>query len=175
VTTSGEYARQRSVREVTQTITYSPEREAEGIYGNCLQAAVAALFDKPLDAVPHFSAFLWWEQALALWAKGEGYRVEDWDTTVIPDRLCIIGGKSPRGVPHVCVADGGRIVWDPHPSRDGLVTITSATWFVEDELYMQWKRWSDTQRRAESAEVEAEAESVHSGGTARQRNVGADG
>ena len=29
------------MREVTQTITYSPEREAEGIYGNCLQAAVA--------------------------------------------------------------------------------------------------------------------------------------
>lgn len=144
----------RAVREVTQTITYSPDREAEGIYGNCLQAAVAALFDKPLDAVPHFSAFLWWPDALALWAKGEGYRVKGERTTEIPQRRCIVGGRSPRGVPHVCVAEGGQIIWDPHPSRDGLVSITDATWFVEDPEFMRWKGWSDRSRQAESAEVE---------------------
>lgn len=124
-----ETAAPRSVREVTQTITYSPENQAQGIYGNCLQAAVASLLDKPLDAVPHFSAFAWWPQALTLWAYGEGLKVCGESVDTIPDRLCIIGGKSPRGVAHVCVAEHGEVVWDPHPSRDGMTTITEATWF----------------------------------------------
>lgn len=146
-----------SIREVTQTITYDPDREADGIYGNCLQAAVASLLDKPLDAVPHFSAFLWWNEALTLWARGEGYLVEGERTDTIPDRLCIVGGKSPRGVPHVCVAEHGEILWDPHPSRDGLVTITEATWFVEHEPYMRWRNWGAQAREVESAEVAADA------------------
>ena len=40
------------------------------------------------------------------------------------------GGRSERGVDHVCVGEGGQIVWDPHPSRSGLVEIHDVTWFV---------------------------------------------
>lgn len=117
------------MREVTQTVLAG---QIDGVIGNCLQAAVASYFDLPIEAVPHFSAFLWWPEALRLWAKGEGYNVCGETTTTIPDRLCIVGGTSPRGYSHVVLGEHGVIVWDPHPSRAGLTTIRDVTWFEPD-------------------------------------------
>lgn len=114
---------------VTQTILADPELQKQGVYGNCFQAAVASLLDLPLDAVPHFAAFEWWPQAVQLWAWGRGLRMVGERTQTIPERACIVGGRSPRGFAHVVVAEGGVIVWDPHPSRDGLTTVEDATWF----------------------------------------------
>jgi hypothetical protein len=114
---------------VTQTILHDPEMAKIGVYGNCLQAAVATLLDRPLDSVPHFSLFLWWNMGLELWARGEGLIVRTEQIDAVPERRCIVGGKSPRGVSHVCIGEGGRIVWDPHPSRAGLTSVDSATWF----------------------------------------------
>jgi hypothetical protein len=118
------------VSEVTQTILYDPERNAAGIYGNCMQAAVASLLDLEMDAVPHFAQFLWFPAAIELWARGRGLTRRVVQTDVIPQERCIVGGLSPRGVSHVCVAEGGRIIWDPHPSRAGLDTIVDA-WFFD--------------------------------------------
>ena len=114
---------------VTQTILYTPENEAAGVYGNCLQAAVATVLDMPLEAVPHFSQFLWWPHAMSLWAAGHGLKVCGERTSVIPDRLCVVGGKSPRGVMHSVVGEHGAIAWDPHPSRAGLAEVRDAAWF----------------------------------------------
>lgn len=113
--------------EVTQTILHDPDRPQ--VPGNCLQAAVASVLGLPLETVPHFAAFVWWSAAMEFWARGRGMVVRHEDTTTIPDRLCIAGGKSPRGVDHACVADGGRVVWDPHPSRDGLTLVDEVWWF----------------------------------------------
>lgn len=120
---------------VTQTILFESELQERGIYGNCLQAAVASLLGLPLDAVPHFSTFAWWPQALNLWAHGRQLKVCGERTDTIPDRRCIVGGKSPRAVAHVVVGNHGQVVWDPHPSRDGLVSVTDVTWFepADDE------------------------------------------
>ncbi len=123
------------MREVTQTIMAG---ETDGVIGNCLQACVASVLDLPLDAVPHFSAFLWWPEALRLWAKGEGWEVKGETTSTVPDRLCIVGGVSPRGFAHVVVGQHGRVVWDPHPSRAGLTTIRDVTWF-EPNGSRDWK------------------------------------
>ena len=118
---------------VTQTILFDAVRQAEQeVYGNCLQAAVATVVRLPLDAVPHFSAFVWWPQALTLWAYGRGLRVMGERATAIPEipgRTYIVGGKSPRGVAHVVVGRNGQVVWDPHPSRDGITEVTDLTWF----------------------------------------------
>lgn len=120
---------------VSQTIFASDENAARGVYGNCFQAALASYLYRPLDSVPHVSAFAMWEQALDLWAAGEGYQVLSWDVAppapvtdgalhpeIRTDRI-LVGGLSPRDVQHVCVADHGRIVWDPHPSRAGLADV----------------------------------------------------
>lgn len=111
---------------VTQTIFASPELNAVGVYGNCIQAAVASALGWHLDAVPHFGAFRDWEAALRLWGEGEGLVVERLD---YPDEIpsdeerCLYIGPSARGYTHVVVGQNRKVVWDPHPSRDGLVGI----------------------------------------------------
>lgn len=119
---------------VTQTVLYTPESAALGVQGNCLQAAVASLLKMPLDAVPHFSAFLWWIGAAELWARGlhpaltfRSAKVEGVDD--IPLFRHILCGPSPRGVSHSVIAEEGRVVWDPHPTRAGLTGVTDAYWF----------------------------------------------
>lgn len=124
--------------EVTQTMLHDPERSERGVHGNCLQAAVASVLRLDLEAVPHFVTFEWWPQALTLWAYGRRLRVCGETTTEIPERLCIVGGVSPRGVSHVVVGAHGRVVWDPHPSREGLTSVRDVTWFeqvAEDEPF----------------------------------------
>jgi hypothetical protein len=39
----------------------------------------------------------------------------------LKDRLYFVTGPSARGVSHVCIYRNGKMVHDPHPSRDGLL------------------------------------------------------
>lgn len=117
----------RLMRQVTQTILYDPDLNARGVYGNCLQAAIASALGLELDAVPHFGAFTWWDAAVRLWLRG---RSLDWRYIPagdgMPDGPCVLVGPSPRpsGL-HAVAAEGGE-VWDPHPSRDGLTEVRGA-------------------------------------------------
>ena len=111
--------------EVTQQFTLA---ETPDVPGDCWRAAVASVLRKPLDLVPHFILFGdSWPQAFDLWLAWEGLRQHGTRTDVIPDEVCIVGGPSPRGILHACVGMNGRIVWDPHPSRDGLLSVTHVT------------------------------------------------
>ena len=115
---------------LTQTILATPENNAQGIYGNCMQAAVANALQKPLDYVPHFGAFSSWPAALRLWLRGEGL-----DYTHVPalndgpletpmGRVMLVGDTE-RGTKHAVGAIDGQIL-DPHPSRAGLTKILGA-------------------------------------------------
>jgi hypothetical protein len=111
---------------LTQTILATTELVEKGVYGNCMQAAIATVLRKPLDAVPHFGAFAWWPGALRLWLRGEGLDYTIVKAPPIPRERAMLCGQSPRGSAHAVVSEGGAIVWDPHPSRDGLTDITGA-------------------------------------------------
>ena len=119
---------------VTQTILHE---EGAKVGGNCLQAAVATVFSLPIDAVPHFSQFTWWDMALRLWAAGQppGWLTVKWTSeNTAPEEVpyVIVGGRSSRGFAHVIVrrmSDGAE--WDPHPSRAGLLTRKDYLWFEE--------------------------------------------
>jgi len=113
----------RPLRRVTQSILWSPENEASGIYGNCLQAAIASALDMELEAVPNFAAFTWWDPAARLWLRGQG---RDWRMVPppVPQQRSIVVGPSPRPTGlHAVVGEAGGIVWDPHPDRTGLTAI----------------------------------------------------
>lgn len=114
-----------SPAEVTQSILYSPELNAMGVYGNCLQSAVASALGLELDAVPHFGAFEWWDAAARLWLRG---RFLDWRTVPeIPQGRSIVVGSTVRATgDHAVVGDGGKVAWDPHPSRAGLTEVKYA-------------------------------------------------
>ena len=101
--------------------------------GNCLQAAVASLFELPIGMVPHFyqgcteathfeghERFRRWLAQLGLMPrevdvvdKGHGPQPA-WD---FPHLAC---GKSPRGLYHVVIRKGFEIIHDPHPDGGGV-------------------------------------------------------
>lgn len=110
------------MKRVTQTITVG---DGNGRIGNCLQAAVAALLDLDLDGVPHFAEHDDWLERMVAFGQDRGYKVL---YRPYPVEFGLAFGRSPRGVPHAVVCVDGQIVWDPHPSRDGLVSISN---FVE--------------------------------------------
>jgi hypothetical protein len=107
---------------VTQTILHS-----ENTRGNCLQAAVASLLDKPIEDVPHFITYGEnWFVALILFMRDYGYEYKGTGSAEKIaeakgiDGYVIAAGKSPRGVSHAVIYKGGEMVHDPHPSRAGV-------------------------------------------------------
>lgn len=105
--------------EVTQTITAG---DGSGRMGNCLQAAVASLLDVPLDEVPHFAEKAEWRSALNSFARSRGYFVH---TRVLhPPDFGLAVGPSLRSPAHAVVVRDRAIVWDPHPSRAGLRSVS---------------------------------------------------
>jgi hypothetical protein len=105
------------VKQVTQTITVG---DGSGLPGNCLQAAVASLLELELEEVPHFALYDDWLERLVDFVTERGYGL--WSH---PERPVsgLAFGPSPRGVSHA-VALSGDETWDPHPSRDGLVSVS---------------------------------------------------
>jgi hypothetical protein len=142
------------VSHVTQTITVG---DGSGKRGNCLQAAVASLMGTDLENVPDFANQgdvdetgygVWWDCLFYGYFVKRGYLIRSVGLhgKPIPHERCLLHGDSPRGngIKHTVVAEAGEIVWDPHPSRDGLATINGA-WLPESilELYAIVRAWEE--------------------------------
>lgn len=114
------------MKQVTQTITIG---DGSGRPGNCLQAAVASLLELPLDEVPHFiecDGGEDWLERLVAFGAAHGYRVVYRGE---PVAFGLAFGRSTRNASHAVVVIDGQVAWDPHPSRDGLVSISN---------YVEW-------------------------------------
>lgn len=120
---------------VHQTITAASGAD---LPGNCLQAAVASIFELPLDAVPHFVTYPNWPLKLRRWSASFGLYPLDLGVTAddpwlhhTPAHHVLIGG-SPRlpGEAHAVVGFAGEIVHDPHPDGGGVTDYHSAIFFV---------------------------------------------
>ena len=108
--------------EVAQTILLN---DPSGRPGNCLQAAVASLLDLELDAVPHFAESTgdWW-QDMEMFAQEHGYTMTQFGPSHEPPVFGLAFGFTNRSSErHAVVYRDGVMVWDPHPSRDGLTTV----------------------------------------------------
>lgn len=119
------------MRPVTQTRFGWPE-------GNCLMACVASILEVDLEALPDLYEAQqeredgsWWNALHeALKERGWSCVYVGWDTDIAaPQGYAIAGGDSPRedvvndkgeNAGHTVVVKDGRVVHDPHPSRDGL-------------------------------------------------------
>lgn len=105
---------------VTQDVFHDPEGDTKG---NCFAACVASILELPMHAVPNFVEREDWFHAVQeflgrfglflAWNVEPTYR-EFWGYHVV-------SGPGPRGVRHSVVGYGLDVIWDPHPSRDGLV------------------------------------------------------
>ncbi|MEF2979074.1 hypothetical protein [Subtercola sp. YIM 133946] len=137
--------------EHTQTIMGSANPDA--VPGNCMQTAVAALLDLPVEKVPHFILFgNDYDAALVMWLRSRGKRlrvyVDDehhrfaWARAGINARLLngapngqmmIAVGHSPNGPwGHTVLWKAGALVWDVHPARAGIVGEPYEFWQVTD-------------------------------------------
>ncbi len=101
-----------------------------GVEGNCLQTSIECILearqgslpsqrDFPLGHYPEVvNAFLA-RFGLRFWEVAPGGRTAGW---------LVLTGPSPRtpkiGTLHCVVGRNGKVVWDPHPSREGLCEVT---------------------------------------------------
>lgn len=118
---------------VTQTILYQTDSV---VLGNCLQAAVASIYELPIDAVPHFVQFEKWGKALDLYVAGRGFGLTKLSAPEVPMGVPVLAfGTSPRGEwGHSVVWLDGAIAHDPHPSRAGLAGEPYEFWHITDEI-----------------------------------------
>lgn len=132
-----------------QTILHDPEN---GQYGNCMQAAIASLFDLHIEQVPHFGDGLGDDEG-----EKQQAQIIKWLQNSMDDSYGIIGfsitdkhhkgwceflehstgyhlisGWTARGTYHVVVGKGGVEVFDVHPSGIGLLQPTEdKPWYIE--------------------------------------------
>lgn len=115
---------------VTQTILAGQIR---GRLGNCLQAAVATILELELDEVPHFAESAGdWVADLVAFAHEHGYRIRWTHGGHAAPELGLAFGPTVRSrdiIHSVAIRDGR--MWDPHPSRAGLTSVTT---------YVPWER-----------------------------------
>jgi hypothetical protein len=116
-------------------------------YGECVRASYATILGVPIDLIPRLDPAAAMEDG-----QEQGDREREWlasiglglveisaspDEGLTPEILdCmpnvphLMSGISPRGFGHRVVGIGGKVLFDPHPSRDGLVTIYSVGFLV---------------------------------------------
>lgn len=94
------------------------------VEGNCLEACLASILELPLDKVPEFRSTRnsCWLIDLNHWLEQYGLQAMDVDDfSLVPKGYCIVAGASPRlKTLHGVVYLNGKMVHDPHPSRDGI-------------------------------------------------------
>ena len=113
---------------------YRPQRQTTfgKPYGNCWGAAICTLLGTDLATFPDLSGCVtpdhiatWWERTTEFlsthgYAIVSGYDAKD---KRAPAGFALASGPGPRDVDHTVVVYDGRVVWDPHPSDDGLKRI----------------------------------------------------
>ncbi len=121
---------------------------ARGTRGDCMRACVRTLLQDPLPALPHPVADDGtWNGAFFDTLEDEygwTYRFALADSPDFPGdimpRFVIAAGHSSRtlvsGSTHAVIWDRARdaLHHDPHPSRDGLLFVTSYWWLIPDGL-----------------------------------------
>ena len=95
--------------------------------GDCWRACVATILQLPMDEVPHFLNEGEWPWNFLEWLDN---RKLVWIEFAYPDGLDAyselwglhtIVGPSPRGgCDHAVIGKNGEMIFDPHPSGDGL-------------------------------------------------------
>jgi len=129
------------MKEVNQRHKHDPDN---GVSGDCWKACIASILEFPYEAVPDFQngpSEVEIQLDVHAWARHYGIWVYRWDTPeeLFPRGYSIAIGPSPRfkSTNHCCVALDGKVVFDPHPDKTGLESISHYESF-EDLARVRW-------------------------------------
>lgn len=108
-----------------------PHDPDNGRWGDCYRTCIACILDQEVEDVPHFvdngvSTDEIWEATQEWFGKidmylvalpFEGIKVEALKAANLwaSGNRYLLGGTSPRGLPHMVVGKGNEIEWDPAP------------------------------------------------------------
>lgn len=106
----------------------------EDDWGDCLRACIASILELNRDAVPDFvkDHGARWFRELVRWGEKRKTHVicvntESLITNVHPNNLFWIAlGDCVRGHRHSVICQSNVVVWDPHPSKAGLLELEDA-------------------------------------------------
>lgn len=111
---------------IRQTIFVADNPEG---WGNCMSACLASILDRPLSEVinvcdPKVRENGFWPPIID-WLEEQGYAFEIiHDFKRVSGKYSIGSGPSPRGnFYHTVICYDGKVVFDPHPSDEGLKVI----------------------------------------------------
>lgn len=118
-------------------------------HGNCYQTTIACLLEIPPSEVPNVEVLFdmegdLWYRVMWEFLKSKGYEIitdsrfmvfhdKNYDISheerakfkeELLDKPYLVSGKSSRGVNHICIYQNGKMVWDCHPSREGILEET---------------------------------------------------
>ena len=104
------------------------------VTGNCFATTIACLLHLPIEAVPAVEDIMpdvgngskegdAWVTVMTKFLDERGFC---WMTLDEPeaDEFYLAIGPSPRGINHCCIYQNGKLWHDPHPSGQGLVSVT---------------------------------------------------
>lgn len=133
------------------------QRYTERGNGDCWTTCIASITGKPRDQLElYHRAYMAWGSAYQREQQGEAalrFRLYEQAVLILakhglatieiggafglptPTGLSIANGPGYRGVNHSCVAYDGEIVHDPHPSGEGLLSITSFSLVIPIERF----------------------------------------
>lgn len=137
---------------VTQTkVVVRNSAGEQVVYGNCYAAAIASMMELPIEQVPNVEVFFhiansgFWNEVMHTFINSKDWELcNDQRFKVFHDdkygmnegepkridcfnyctgKCYLVSGKSVRGVNHICIYQNGKLVHDPHPTREGLLTV----------------------------------------------------
>jgi hypothetical protein len=103
-------------------------------HGNCQQAAMASLLGLQLDDVPDFFADGEHQFWPSVWrfTKASGLTYCTLRGVRYLPFYHLAYGPSSRGCEHAVVWYEGKLAWDPHPSREGLLSVSEFALLVPE-------------------------------------------
>lgn len=127
---------------VTQTKVVVKNSKGEMVVrGNCFAAVVASLLELPITEVPNVEVLfdveeVTWYGIMQAFIRSKGYDLvtnnaflrafhqdeecDIYDAKYTLNKYYIVSAMSPRGVMHCVIYKNGKMIHDPHPSRDGI-------------------------------------------------------
>ena len=137
---------------VTQTkVLVKDSRGNIHVRGNCYASCIASILELTITEVPNVEVFYhldngYHDEVMLTFLNSKGWELctddrfklfhQDFEDTSfsctdysdpelngLKERYYLVSGKSERGVYHMCIFKAGKLVHDPHPSREGLKTV----------------------------------------------------